>query len=171
MCFYNDDYDWIARVVEHADTTATKQTKCDECGSTIPVGANMHTIHMAESEGGCVTCERGDCECADDCDSGERCQCETPNYGETFDYERCEGCEKFLRAVEASEVAAGCARHHAQPRLTEMTEEINEGGMCEAKRYFKTARAMFPELVTSGYLGMLWRKMFYIESKSVPSKV
>lgn len=29
-----------------------------------------------------------------------------------------------------------------------------------AKKYFKKARQMFPELVASGYLGWLWRETF-----------
>jgi len=154
MCF-NDDYDWTANVVQEADTLAAAPAKCDECSAKIGVGDWVHTIHMEESEW-CMDCENGDCDCA--C-VGECCQCATPNLGETFDYIRCESCDKFLRAVEATEIEEGCNKYTARPGLP-MRDDLQGVGRLDAKRYWKKAKAMFPELVASGYLGKLWWRMF-----------
>lgn len=155
MCF-TYDADWCAAISEVTDTVATKETRCDECRATIPVGAFLHTVYMQEAEE-CVLCEYGDCACGVEC-----CKCEKPSFGETFDYSRCEGCHKFLEAVKAAELEVGCPEHASLPAYTAMIDDIGccNGDRCEAKRYFKKAKAMFPELVTSGYLGRLWRKMF-----------
>ena len=153
MCFVHDDYDWIAMVNEEADEVATRPMKCDECDAAISAGQFMHTIHQQESEW-CKDCENGDCECAVEC-----CECERPNLGESFDYVRCEQCDKFLRAVEAAEIEQGCDEDTARPGLP-MWDDLQGGGRLDAKRYWKKARSMFPELVASGYLGKLWRRMF-----------
>jgi hypothetical protein len=153
MCFVNE-CDWSPMVNEEADIKACGCTKCDECHAVIEYGDSMHTIYQQESEE-CLQCRDGWCECEGDC-----CECSDPDFGETFDYVRCEQCDKFLKAVEAAEIEAGCGPHEARPMLSMMVEDINNGGREEARKYFKKAKAMFPELVASGYLGGLWRKMF-----------
>lgn len=154
MCFLNE-CDWYATVVERTQKAAEKQVTCDECCRKIAVGGLVHRIHMQECEY-CKACENGFCDCPEE----ECCKCEDPNLGETFDYRCCDDCHRFLEAVEAAEVEAGCHRNEARPGLGSMKEEINNGGMDEAKRYWKQATQMFPDLVKSGYLGWLWRKIF-----------
>lgn len=153
MCFIND-YDWYASVTEKTSYPVEKETRCDECDGIIPVGATVHHIYQQEAEE-CRACEFGDCQCVGDC-----CQCAKPDPGETFDYDRCQDCHRFLEAVEAAEVEAGCSIYEARPPLGQMTEKINDGGRDEAKKYFKKAAKLHPELVKSGYLGWLWREMF-----------
>ena len=153
MCFVNDDCDWTASVVQEADTVATGQVMCDECSANIGIGEFVHTIHMEESEW-CKDCENGDCACV-----GECCQCKTPNLGETFDYLRCEQCDKFLKAIEAAEIEEGCSEDTARPMLP-MWDDIQGMGRGDAKRYWKKAKEMFPEMVASGHLGKLWRMAF-----------
>lgn len=156
MCFYNG-CDWTASIVEKSDTVASKATRCDECGAAIDDGAFIHTVYMQEAEE-CLRCDNGECTCEED----KCCQCEKPDIGETFDYTQCEGCHKFLEAVKAAEIEAGCNEYTSRPAYTAMIDDIGccNGDRDEAKRYFKKARVMFPELVTTGYLGKLWRRMF-----------
>lgn len=160
MCFVNEG-EWNAEVQDESDTTAATKTRCDECYATIEAGEFVHKIYQQEQER-CGTCENGFCDCpkdeGGDCVGG--CQCEEPDYGESFDYQRCENCHKFLQSVEAAEIEAGCRIWEARPMLPMMIEDIGNGGIEEARKYFKKARVMFPELVKSRYLGRLWCKMF-----------
>ncbi len=156
MCFTNNDYDWIANVTEESTATASKDIKCDECRRTIPAGVAYHHIHQQESEW-CKDCENGDCECVGDC-----CQCEHPSTGESFDYDRCLDCNKFLQAVENAELAAGCSISDSRPPLGEMRDTIHECKY-EAEKYWRQAAKDYPELVKSGYLGWLWRRTFYVD--------
>lgn len=59
MCFYNDDYDWIAEVhsdfYERAETVA----KCYDCGREIGIGEWHHRIEQLENEC-CQICEDPD---------------------------------------------------------------------------------------------------------------
>ena len=156
MCFINE-CGWCAEINEEADEIALEKTRCNECDRIIPSGDFMHTIHQQEFEE-CQACANGECDCHEVDDSC--CQCEEPDYGETFDYVRCLQCDRFLKAVEAAEIKAGCSINEARPLMPRMIEDISDGGRQEARKYFKMARVMFPELVASGYLGDLWRRMF-----------
>jgi hypothetical protein len=169
MCFINDNYDWIAEVWEESTETATKPVRCQECREQIPVGGTLHCIHMQEHEE-CHRCfgdhfdeddERCPCSALKDrYGACTECKCEKPDFGESEDYWRCENCDKFLNAVESAEVEAGCSTHEARPGLGMMLEDIINGDRHGAKRYFKTALAMYPELKASGYLGRLGKFIF-----------
>jgi hypothetical protein len=152
MCFLNEG-DWTASLVEKQDTIAQKETSCDECCTKICVGDPLHTVYMQEHEE-CGRCDNGECEC-DKC-----CQCPEPDIGETFSYECCDQCHKFLQAVENAELEAGCDRSDSRPSYGAMHEEIRDGGAHEAKKYYTHAARDFPELVQSGYLKELWQEMF-----------
>ena len=161
MCFYNGDCDWTASVCEQADTVAIADCKCSECGQTIPVGAFAHTIFMQEYEE-CRACEETECECPYDSDGNpicwtKGCQCEKPELGETFDYVRCDGCDKFLQAVESAEIAEGCDRLEARPNLP-MYDDMQGIGQEECKKYWIKAVEMFPEF--KRHFGMLWKRIF-----------
>ena len=161
MCFLDHDYDWYASVSERSTVTLEKPTQCQECRRMMQSGETAHHVYMQEAEE-CVDCEHGDCECGwnDEAGTFRCCKCPEPSVGNTFDYDCCVECDKFLQAVEAAEIDAGCAISDALPPLTEMMEAIMNGDMDDAKRYFKKAVAMWPELKASGYLGRLWRDMF-----------
>lgn len=155
MCFINEA-EWAAQVSEKTKQTAVMAIKCDECRRQISMGAEYVHIYMQEAEC-CVACENGDC----DCDlEGECCKCDEPDYGQSFDYDCCLECDKFLQAIEAAEIKAGCSQYEARPMLTEMIEALQEGDEFTERRYVQEALRMFPELKQSGYLGWLWRKMF-----------
>jgi hypothetical protein len=159
MCFYTD-CEWYASISEESTTTATKEKVCNECYRKIKVGQPIYTLHQQEHEL-CQACEMGECECPEN-EELHDCQCDRPAFGETFDYLRCWDCHLFLECVEKAELAAGCPIDTARPSLCGMTEDIGRanGDMDDAKRYFKVAAKTYPELVKSGYLGWLWRKLF-----------
>lgn len=160
MCFYQGDCDWYASITEQSDSLATTQKKCDECGRTIKIGDPVHHVFMHET---CQACENGDCDCHVRFDGDDHeCQCKEPIFGETFDYDRCQDCSDFLDVVEKAELEAGCRQSESRPPYTSMIEDIGRpnGDRDDAKRYFKKAAKIHPNLVESGYLGWLWRKMF-----------
>lgn len=152
MCFYNEDYDWIATVCEVSTEITDKPTKCRECYHPIQAGEIVHRIHQQESE----SCKN----CLDEDGDPVKCTCGNPNYGENFDTRQCDGCHKFLQAVDEAELAEGCPPGSRQPNTEMMIETISELGTADAERYFTTARTRFPELIENGYLGRLWKKMF-----------
>jgi hypothetical protein len=159
MCFYND-YEWTAEITAEWTAPIEVITKCDECKSHMNVGSEMTFIHMQEYEE-CYRCAECECDCPRDKDGDcVGCQCEPPEFGETFDYVRCEQCGKFLKAVEAAELKAGCRLSDSRPALGNMIEEIQDGDNEGAQNYFETAREMFPELVNSGYLSNLFELIF-----------
>lgn len=163
MCFVNEG-DWTAMVHESSEIVTTKETKCDECGQPIPIGAFARTIYMQEHEE-CSDCANEYCSCPIATIDNEEvkvcidkgCQCEKPNFGETFDYDRCEGCDKFLQAIEAAELEEGCSKYEARPSLP-MWDDLQGIGRDECKRYWRKAVSLFPEW--KAHFGMLWRRCF-----------
>lgn len=162
MCFTNE-CDWYAAIEEQSDYVVTTPCRCDECGKMIEVGEKTHHIFQQQHET-CHRCEEWDCECPRNedgdpvCDE-KGCQCAEPDYGETYTYDRCESCSKFLDAIEAAEIEEGCHKYEARPNLP-MNYDMEGMGSDNAKRYWKKASQMFPELRTSGHLGLLWRRFF-----------
>lgn len=155
MCFVNDDYDWIAEESSRNTSTATAVYACCECGFPINIGEEYELLYLRQYEE-CHLCYEGECSC----DPDKCCQCDPAYFGETSEYTTCLNCTKFLHAVEEAEVESGCHRNEARPHLSQMEFDIRDGGMDEAKKYFKTARRLFPELVSNGYLGRLWKGMW-----------
>jgi len=138
MCF-DQDADWIARVYEETITTAEKPTRCDECGQKIPTGGWLLHVWMQQYEDCLHTFDddsaplvEGVEECPPDCKH---------NFGETYDYDRCESCDKILRAIEDLELKRGCHRNEARPLLTQMRDAV-----FEEPEYADHAIALFPEV-------------------------
>jgi hypothetical protein len=154
MCF-TQDCDWTAEINESSDVIAEKPTRCDECLATIAVGAFVHHIHQQEHEE-CQDCYAGECAC----EKNRCCQCESPSYGETFDYDRCEDCHKFLQAIHDVEIEAGCREWESQPLLLSMVESVQEGDKDQAKKYVRKAIQMFPELKVTGYITRIAKRIF-----------
>jgi hypothetical protein len=102
----------------------------------------------------CQACYEGDCECPE----GKCCACLNPTFGESFDYVRCDACEKFLKAVDIQEADDGCAPSESRPALGEMVNSIQDLGAERAKEYFQRALKDSPEIKV--YLGRLWNRMF-----------
>lgn len=162
MCFYSDP-DWACAVETDEDIVCDRHTYCNECGRDIGIGATYKHIHQQEHEE-CQTCYDGDCECPRDaegeltCDGGAACQCNDPCFGETFEYDVCQDCQDFLKAVQSAEIEAGCDLAESKPPLSAMVESICEGGRNEAKKYWAKAVTMFPK--KKPFFGWLWRRIF-----------
>ncbi len=163
MCFIHDDYDWRASIVEQSDRIAESPYRCDECQATIAAGEPVHHVYMQQYEE-CRDCENGECTCPPVIVNGETqdgcCMCSNPTFGETFDYDRCDGCSKFLHAIQLAEEDEGCSGDETRPGLGTMIDDMLNGGLDEAKRYFKRALLEYPELKTSGYLGRLGKRIY-----------
>lgn len=156
MCFYTEA-DWTASVQDEKTTTAEKPTRCDECRCIIPAGGTVHHLFQQEHEE-CVCQYYGD---AKEYGPDGECICEPPNFGETFEYDKCDECAKFLKAVELVEKEAGCPPDQRHPYLCQMIETIRDQVEPEdAKRYFKKALTQYPELQKSGYLGRIGKRIF-----------
>jgi hypothetical protein len=155
MCFVNDDCDWYASICEKTAAPANEVTRCDECHRKIQPGETVHHIFMQQYEE-CHACDVAECECEER--GKECCACDKPIFGETFDYDRCDECEKFLEAVQAAELEEGCSQYESQPDLGDMLSSIREVGASEAKRYYKAAMRLHPTL--KPHLVKLWRGLF-----------
>lgn len=149
MCFYND-YDWTASVTETNDGPADAECRCDECGAKIAVGQWRKHVYQQEHEC-CQICEDNESSeyvaagnYDDAVEAARLLDGHACNYGETCDYNRCESCDKVLRAVKAREEREGCPPNARQPALFTMWEELGEHG--DAKAYAQEAVSMFPEL-------------------------
>lgn len=161
MCFYNDDCEWVAQVQEETSKPATKPIKCNECGAIIPVGSVVHHVFMQEHEE-CNACYSGECSCPLDvfevpsCSEGN-CQCAKPAFGETFAYDRCDECERFLRIIQEVEIEDGCPPYESRPMLCDMIESLQQA---DSKRYFRRAIKDDRSLQKSGYLGRIGKLVF-----------
>lgn len=150
MCFYNEDYDWIAEVNEVTDGPASQAGKCIECGSAIAIGDTCRTVHQQEHEE-CQQCEEDGCNAEYDAD-GNYVPCDgNHDYGEIFDCLICESCCQLLQAIEAHEIDAGCPPHARQPSYGGLWEETFEDEEALAD-YLKRAKEMFPGIETRSRL-------------------
>lgn len=138
MCFYNDDYDWIASVCDVTDGPAESPAKCYECHRRIAAGEWRRHVYQQEHEE-CSVCEQEE---ADE-------PCEEHDYGETFECNLCEACVKMLKAIEAVEIDEGCPWDARQPAYGELWEAIqyDEGG-----KYRDRVLSMYPELSSHRFL-------------------
>ena len=132
MCFYND-YDWVAEINEETAGVSPAPAKCHECGQRIAANEWRRHVHQQEH----VHCER--CE---DLDEGDTC--DRHEYGETYDYDRCETCEKILVAIGRFESANGCAVHESQPALGMLRDELLQHH--DGRLYVAVAIESYPEL-------------------------
>jgi hypothetical protein len=126
---------------------AKEPTRCDECHDTIPAGGWVRHIFQQEHEM-CQQCEEGD---ATRCEDGDH------DFGETYAYDRCEACDKVLRAIEQAEIEEGCKGDETQPPLEGLREEMYNIDQHERARYLNKLRQMSPEAVghATSKLGMV----------------
>lgn len=140
MCFYHEDYDWSASVVDHVKGEAEGDAVCAECHRPIRDGEWRHTVEMQQHEE-CQLCLDGHPD--DDGvipDPGPH-KCD---YGETYSYVRCLGCERILEAIKAVEVREGCPPNAQQPSYEGLHEALWDH---ESKYEYATAAVdMYPEL-------------------------
>src|SRR5688572_30184586 len=140
MCFYND-YDWYAQVSDSSSGPADTKARCDECGKVINPGDWRYHLDQQEEEC-CRTCDEGG-DNYDDDDPQDPLTCEH-DFGETFDYDRCDKCDKILKAIEAVEIKEGCPPDARRPRLMELRETFIEHS--SAPVYAATAIEMYSEV-------------------------
>lgn len=149
MCFYNDDYDWVATVNEVTDKAAEQETRCYECGAVICIGETARFVHQQESE---------ECEC-DWCQFGQHDpdwegskECEH-DLGESLDCVICPACIKLLKAIEAHEIAEGCPEYARQPLYGELGDTFWQHE--QNWEYAEMAVKMFPELIDHKFIRYL----------------
>lgn len=163
MCFYNDDVDWVASVYEdNRDVKPDTAARCYECRSPIRPGEPRRHVFMQEHEG-CIKCDRdardkhqdqtGDYDETDESDSPlplTTCPEGEHDYGEEFECDICQQCQKLLDAIMEVEIAEGCHPNDSQPLFGHLCETFSEAD--SAEDYINHARNKFPELAMSGHL-------------------
>lgn len=148
MCFYSDDYDWVAMVNEISDKPAERQTTCYECGADIHVGDIARFVHQQESqECQCEWCQFGR---LDPDWGGGVCE---QNYGESFDCVVCGECIKLLKAIEAYEIAEGCPEYARQPLYGELCEVF--WSHQQHWEYAEKSVEMYPELIEHRFIRLM----------------
>lgn len=135
MCFDTSECDWYAAVQIVTSGVSPLAARCGECGVCIAPFAWRRHIYQQE----CEECQR--CE---ELPAGE--ECEEHDYGETCVYDRCENCDKILRAIEAYELRQGCRSHEATPLIGNLQEELCVNNRPDAGVYAAVALETFPEL-------------------------
>jgi endogenous inhibitor of DNA gyrase (YacG/DUF329 family) len=145
MCFYFDDYEWTAELIDTKEGPDQSTVTCDECGKNISRGEWRKTVYQQEHEDtSCQFCDGGKADDGDecgDCDgTGER------GPGNTFEYHCCEPCEKILRAIETLEIAEGCRPPETRPGYGFLQETLTSTSYDDREKYVAKAIEMFPEI-------------------------
>jgi hypothetical protein len=143
MCFYHD-YAWTASETADEVGTAKVPTPCDECREMIPVGGWVRHIWMQEEE----VCRHNPQH--DDYDGPETDSYDCPpgcthDFGETYDYDRCQLCDRLIEAIHAHEIKEGCSEYESEPALTELCDAMAENG----KAYLAEAEVMYPGITAT----------------------
>lgn len=141
MCFAND-YDWIAEVQEESEIPATKPARCIECGVTIPIGETAVHLRQQEHEE-CYACAEDDREC----------DCDEPDYGETYECWTCLFCNRLRRAVRAVEESHGCNGMDREPLIGDLWDAVRQSD--DRGEYFAKAIADYPE-ITEWFVAKKW---------------
>lgn len=149
MCFYNDDYEWYASIVEVDHVRCVGDAKCYECGREISSHEwRRHTFQQESEE--CQICED---ECSGSYDSEQdKATCEH-EYGETFECNTCRECCLMLEAIYDLELIEGCPEHARQPAYGELEQVLfdeRDSGLFYDYRLHALNR--FPQLVASRIL-------------------
>ena len=157
MCF-TSDYDWYASVVINEvlavpipeEEHARMVLRCGECNRFIEPGEQYRRIYQQEHEQ-CWPCFEED--------DKDACDCEEPDYGESYETHRCMNCDKLLDAIAASEKEEGCRADESRPPLDAMFDCLSEFDPADIERYISKARELSPELESNGYLAFVESKL------------
>ncbi len=141
MCFYYDDYDWIATINEQYFIRGEREHKCLECGRNIAPEEWRRYIYQQEHEM-CQICEDDYSEEFDEEQDPATC---AHNYGKRSNAHICRECCLILEAIYDLEEKEGCPEHARQPAFGELQEALHYGDEGE---YIRHAVEMFPELAT-----------------------
>ena len=157
MCFYNDDYDWIAEVEELHFIRAEKACKCAECNCQIVVGDWYRRLCQKEFEM-CQICEDSESFSylsadASDYDTEDEhvaaladLVAHEHSYGETFSASTCRKCCLVLTAIYDLEAKEGCPEYARQPDTGELSQALFDDARHSKSGYAQHAVEMFPEL-------------------------
>lgn len=165
MCFYTDDYDWIAQHIEAENRTEDVPRRCLECRRMIPAGTELHHVFARQYEE-CQACENGECACNDGepIEESHDCQCEKPDLGQDYEYRRCLDCHRLLQAIEDVELARGCRHHESRPMPEQMRDSLGQMDWSDAKPYFDACLAKHPEM--SSWLDAMAKQLWGDEERA-----
>lgn len=155
MCFYDDDDDWYASIVEDSVIEVTSPVRCDECGRSIPPGSWRRHIFMQQDEYCRHDPEGGRYDAGDTAEAmgvdvdalpEEGCPpgCEH-DYGETCEYDRCEACDQLIEAIHRHELDEGCREYESRPALEELHQAMWEG---DGAAYLAKAESLYPGITS-----------------------
>jgi hypothetical protein len=140
VCFYNDDYDWIASINDTTCVQGTVADRCYECRRPIDAGEWRVSIYQQEHEA-CQICEDEDSDEFDQQIHQNEC---IHDFGETFSAVICRQCSLLREAIYDLERIENCPEHARQPRIGALQDEMGE----DDGKYARHAVAIFPELST-----------------------
>lgn len=144
MCFYNDNYDWIANLWLVMGSRAEADCRCYECRRAIRAGEWRTHVYQQEYEE-CRICED------DPDDSGLYDPGQDPatcqhDYGETFSCDICRECSLILAAIYDLEERERCPEYARQPMYGELRDELWEDRRHGSGEYSRHALELYPEL-------------------------
>jgi len=145
MCFYNDDYDWIAEVNDVRHERSDQKSRCIDCCRTIQSGEWRQTIDQQEHEECQICSEWGDL--YDESVIKETCD---HDYGETFHCSVCRECSLLREAIYDLEQIEGCPEYARQPPAGELYDAMNPRN--DGEKYRRHALEKFPGLIASKIL-------------------
>lgn len=162
MCFYNENYDWVAEEEEISEADCGPKAKCSECGSEI--AETEWRKHISQREhSACQICEESSSdEYIDREEMVEQLSSNNPedveyarehlavlddhdcDFGETYEGDCCRSCHLLIEAIAELEKTKGCPEHSARPLWGTLFDELTQHG--ERDEYVAYAIAKHPEL-------------------------
>lgn len=152
MCFYNDDYDWVAEEHDERHVKVESACTCHDCSRSIRVGEWVRRIEQYEKEC-CQICEDSESDLYEDPDDirpedgmhgpGEHAH----YYGQHWLGFICRECLLLREAIWDLEEKEGCPVDARQPGYGELYEVMDEDqGRWGDRKYTDHAVQMFPSL-------------------------
>lgn len=160
MCFYNDDYDWVAEVYDEQYVRGEQPAKCFDCYREIKAGEWRREIFQLEHEE-CQICEDIESDLYEDPDEIDEAEGmfgpgEHPHYyGESWHGVICRECNLLRASIYDLEEKEGCPEYSRQPAFGELQETMaDDCSRWGDKKYIRHALEMFPELTTHKLLSL-----------------
>lgn len=148
MCFLKD-YDYVFEDWHEGEGVTAARDRCDECRCVIWPGEWRKCMEGQQYEScrnrahydgltdddeiDVFTDGHGDVE-EGDCD-----------YGERYEYVRCERCDAVLKAIQAHEVEEGCVGDSTTPYLEQLSDAVTDADEAEFDAYAAKLRAIAPQ--------------------------
>lgn len=152
MCFYQDDYDWVAEESDERHVRVSSPCKCFDCERIIAAGEWVRRIEQYEKEQ-CQICEDVESLIYEDPDDicpedGMFGPGEHPcYYGQHWLGHICRECLLLRESIWDLEEKEGCPEHARQPAYGELYEVMDEDlSSYSDGKYANHALRMFPAL-------------------------